>query len=426
MRILIKNTRMVSPDVPTSQKAKSILVEDGIIAEIKAGIDPKVDHCISSENSYTSPGWVDVGAQIAEPGYEQREDIDSVTNAAAAGGFTSILSLPNTSPVVQTKSDLKYIFKKSEDKVCKIIPMAAISMNCQGEDMTEMYDLHHAGAIAFTDGLKGMQNSGLLKRALEYVQAFDGLLLVHPSDGNLTSGAQIHEGIVSTSLGMRGFPAVAEEMMVSRDLKLLEYTGGKLHFLNISTMQSVALIKNAKKQGLNVTCSVPVINLCFEDDALQTFDTNFKVMPPLRNALHRKALWKGLEDGTIDFVCSNHVPLESDHKELEFPYAKFGVTQLETSFALLNTLGLKKLSPEMIVKLFSTNARNVFKMEQPKLEIGANAELTVFDSEMTWTYKTQQILSKSKNNPMVNKALKGKAIATIRGNRIFAHKNIGN
>jgi dihydroorotase len=248
MRILIKDTIILHPDAEPSQGRQSILIEDGVITEIKSKISAKVDNIIESGNSFTSSGWVDVGTNIGEPGYEHREDIESVTKAAAAGGYTMLLSSPNTLPVTQSKSDVLFIKQKSEDKITNIRPMGALSIDCLGKDMTEMFDLHDGGAVAFTDGAKSIQDSGFLKRALEYVQAFDGLVLHSPINGTFQTGWQMHEGLVSTSMGMKGIPPVAEEMMVGRDIKLLQYTGGKLHLYNISTLQSVDLIRKAKNK----------------------------------------------------------------------------------------------------------------------------------------------------------------------------------
>ena len=421
MRILIKDTTIIHPDADPSQEKQSILIEDGVIKEIKHKITAKVDKTIESQDSYTCSGWVDAGTHIGEPGFEHREDIDSVTGAAASGGYTAIISSPNTSPVVQSKSDIAFIKRKTEEKLTGIFPMAALSVNCEGKDMAELFDLHDGGAIAFTDGNKSIQDAGLLKRGLEYVQAFDGLILHDPVNGSFSAGWQMNEGIMSTSLGMRGLPSIAEEMMVERDIKLLQYTGGKLHIANISTKNSVELIKNAKKQGLNMTCSVPVMNLCFDDSYLADFDANFKISPPLRSKEDIVALWKGLQDGTIDFVSSNHVPIENDLKDLEFPYAKFGVIQLETAYGLLSGMAGKKLSPALTAKIFSHNPRKIFRLSQPLIAAGEIAELTVFDPSFTWVYDQQNIISKSRNNPMVGKKLSGKAIASIRGKCIFAH-----
>lgn len=420
MRVLIKNTKIVHSDASLSDTIQDILIENGIITDIKANISAKADYVVETETGYTSSGWIDVGTRIGEPGNEHREDIDSVTEAGAAGGYTSLISSPNSSPVTQTKSDILFIRQKSADKTTQILPMAALSVDCAGKDIAELYDLHTSGAIAFTDGPKSIQDAGFVKRALEYVQAFDGLILHAPLNDSFNPGWQMHEGTVSTSLGMKGLPETAEIMMTERDIRILEYTGGKLHLWNISTAESVEMVRKAKKQGLKITCSVPVMNLCFEDEELSGFDTNFKVSPPLRTTKHRQALLKGIADGTIDFVTSEHVPLENDVKDLEFPYAKFGAIQLETAYALLQTFNKKYITPQLTAQIFSHNVNKIFKLHQPEIRKGEKANLTVFDPGKVWTFETGNNHSKSSNSPVLNKKLTGKAVATLRENHIFA------
>lgn len=420
MRILIKNTKIVRHNAAVSDVEQDILIENGIISKIEPGINDSADRIVEAKDCYTSSGWADAGTRIGEPGNEHREDIISVTEAGAAGGYTSIISAPNNIPVTQTKSDILFIKQKSADKLVQILPMAALSADCAGKDIAELYDLHSSGAAAFTDGPKSIQDASFLKRALEYVQAFDGLILHAPVNDSFNPGWQMHEGAVSTSLGMKGLPETAEIMMIERDIRLLEYTGGKLHLWSISTQQGVELVRKAKKQGLRISCSVPVMNLCYDDTALEGFDTNYKVNPPLRNTAHQTALWKGIQDGTIDFVTSEHVPLENDVKDLEFPYAKFGAIQLETAYALLQTFHKKLMTPQLTARIFSHNVNKVFNLTQPEIKTGEYANLTVFDPAKNWTYTTENKRSKSTNSPVINKKLTGKAVATIRGNLIFA------
>ncbi|HMG17064.1 MAG TPA: dihydroorotase, partial [Saprospiraceae bacterium] len=283
MRILIKDTFIINNLSGNTLKKQSILIEDGVITDISNKIDVKADHVIDALNMFTSPGWLDIGTQIGEPGNEHREDIQSVTNAAAAGGYTAIAPFPNTVPVIQSKADVSFLKERSDIKVTLIYPIGALSKDCAGKDMTELYDMHAAGAVGFSDGPKSIQDAGLMKRTLEYVQAFNGLILHQASDSSLSDGGQIHEGEISTSLGMKGIPSLAEELLIERDLSLLEYTGGKLHFANISTARSVELIRKAKKDGLQVTTSVAVMNLGYDDSYLTEFDSNYKVLPPLRS-----------------------------------------------------------------------------------------------------------------------------------------------
>ena len=419
MRILIKDTFIIDSNTSKSPSKQSILIENGIITEISSKLDVKVDQVIDGSNSYCSPGWVDIGAQIGEPGYEHREDIQSVTKAAAAGGYTALVSFPNTKPVVQTKADITFLKQRTENTVTAILPIGALSNDCEGKEMTEMYDMHSSGAVGFSDGPKSIQDSGLMKRSLEYVQSFNGLIFHQASDSSLSQGGQIHEGEMSTSLGMKGIPSLAEELLIERDLRLLEYTGGKIHFSNISTERSVELIRKAKKEGLNVSASISVMSLSFTDEALSGFDANYKILPPLRSESDRNALIKGLKDGTIDCINSNHVPLEADVKELEFPYAKFGAIQLETT--LSGIMGAKGLNatPQMLFEKLCLNPRKLLGMNVPEIAKGQKAELTIFDPEEVWAYEDKKIFSKSRNSPFLGKKLKGRVRATIRGNHIY-------
>ena len=419
MQILIKDTFIVDNKTTNNPKKQSILIEDGIITEISGKIDVKADKVIEASGMYTSPGWLDIGTQTGEPGYEHREDIQSVTNAAAAGGYTAIAPFPNTMPVIQTKADISFLKERSGNNVTLIYPIGALSLNCEGKEMTELYDMFSAGAVAFSDGPKSIQNSGLMKRSLEYVQAFKGLILHQASDSSLTDGGQIHEGEMSTSLGMKGIPSLAEELLIERDIRLLEYTGGKIHFANISTARSVDLIKKAKKEGLQVTASVAIMNLCYDDNYLSEFDSNFKVLPPLRSKSDKRALLKGLKDGTIDCITSNHVPLEADVKELEFPYAKFGAIQLETCLSSIICFTDLEATPSFLVEKLCIKPREILEIGIPKIEKGERAEITIFDLEKEWTYEEKSILSKSRNSSLIGKKLKAKVKATIRNNKLY-------
>ncbi len=419
MQILIKDTFIIDSLSGNNLKKQSILIEDGIITEISAKIDIKAEQVINASNMYTSPGWLDIGTQIGEPGFEHREDIMSVTKAAASGGYTAIAPFPNTKPVIQSKADISFLKERSDNKVTAIYPIGALSLDCAGKEMTELYDMFTAGAVAFSDGPKSLQDSGLMKRSLEYVQAFNGLIMHQASDGSLADGGQIHEGEVSTSLGMKGIPSLAEELLIERDLRLLEYTGGKLHFANISTARSVDLVRKAKREGLNVTASVAIMNLCYDDSYLSDFDTNYKVLPPLRSKSDKKALIKGVKDGTIDCINSNHVPLEADVKELEFPYAKFGAIQLETAYSSLMSLTELEVSPVLVFEKLCLKPREILGINLPKIAKGERAEITIFDPEKEWLYEERNIVSKSRNSPLIAHKLKAKVKATVRGSRFY-------
>lgn len=419
MRLLIKDCFIIDSTNNKAPSKQSILIENGIITEIASSISTKADQVIDANGMFCSPGWLDMGTQIGEPGYEHREDIISVTNAAAAGGFTAIASFPNTKPVIQTKADISFLKQRTENAVTAILPIGALSNDCAGKEMTEMYDMYSSGAVGFSDGPHSIQDAGLMKRSLEYVQSFDGLILHQASDSSLSLGGQIHEGIMSTSLGMKGIPSLAEELLIERDISLLEYTNGRIHFMNVSTARAVELIKEAKKEGLNVTASISVMSLSFTDEALMGFDSNYKVLPPLREESDRKALIKGLKDGTIDCINSNHVPLEADLKEIEFTYAKFGAIQLETTLsAIIGANGLSA-TPEMIAEKLAINPRKVLGIKLPEIAKGEQAEITIFDPSEVWVYEEKEIVSKSKNSPFIGQKLKGRVKATIRGKQMY-------
>ena len=386
--LLIKGATIVEPGSKLNGKKRDILINKGLIESIKTKLNVPGAEVIEGKGLCVSIGWVDMGVQVGHPGYEHRETLDTAAKAAMAGGFTGIVCQPNSLPVVHSKSEVLYL-KNARQEVVDFYPIGAISQNCGGEDITEMYDMHEAGAIAFSDGKKSIQNGGLMMRALQYVKAFDGLIVNHPHDKSLTLGAQMHEGTISTSLGMRGFPSIAEELMLQRDLYLLEYTDSRLHVANISTAGSVDLVKKAKAKGMSISSSVAIMNLIEDDSALMEFNTNFKVLPPLREKSDIKALKKGLKNGTIDIICSNHIPWEEEAKNLEFPYAKFGAIGMETTYALCNTSLGDEFSQEDIVQFLAYNPRKVLRLPIPKIAEKAPANLTVFHPKQKWTLKEQ-------------------------------------
>lgn len=305
--LLIKNARIVDPGHPLNGKKRDLLIKNGRVAEIKARLSAASGAEVwDVSGACLSLGWLDLGVHTCDPGLEHREDFQTVAKAAMAGGFTALACLPNTEPVLHSKSEVQYVRNSTRDSLVDFYPIGAVSHNCEGKDITEMYDMHHSGAVAFSDGSNAIQNNGLMMRALQYVKAFDGVILNQPHDLSIASNGQVHEGEVSTSLGIKGIPDMAEEMMVQRDLYLAEYTDSRVHIANVSTANSVALIQRAKRKGVKVTASVAVMNLVFDDSTVLDFDPNYKVLPPLRRKSDISALKKGLKNGTIDIVASNH------------------------------------------------------------------------------------------------------------------------
>lgn len=411
--LLIKNATIVDTQSTLNGKKRDLLIEKGKIKKIGTRLPIEKAKVISAKDLHVSLGWFDIGVQVGEPGYEHREDLESLTNAAAAGGYTGLACFPNTLPVVQSKADI--VFLKNHAKLVDLHPIGVISQDCKGKDIAELYDMANAGAIAFSDGKKAIQSSGLMKRSLEYVKGIDSLIINHPHDEELAEGGQMHEGSVSTSLGMKGLSTMAEEMMLKRDLDLLAYTDSRLHVHNISSADAVTLIKNAKKKGLNVTASVAAVNLIYDHQALESFNTNFKVKPPLRTQTDIKALIKGVKEGTIDCISTNHVPLEEEVKKVEFLYASFGMIGLETTFALLHTLLAKQLSLELLIERLVYHPRKVVRLPIPELVEGAVANLTLFSPNFEWTLTKKDIFSKSKNTPFIGQQMKGKVIGVING-----------
>jgi dihydroorotase len=413
MQLLLKNIRICSGQKIAGPQ--DIRISDGIIQAIGKNLpmEPGVQEISFPGQVYASAGWMDVGVHTGDPGYEHREDLRTATQAAAAGGFTAIACAPNTLPVVDSKGSVVYIQNKTAGLPVSVFPIGAISIGAKGADLAELYDMHAAGAIAFSDGRMPVQDAGLLLRALQYVQAFQGLIMHQPHHNSIAAGGQMHEGLISTQLGMRGMAALAEEVAVQRDLSLLEYAGGRLHLHLVSTKKGVEMVRAAKAAGLPVTASVAVANLCFTDEALVDFDSNWKVKPPLRDETHRQALLEGLADGTIDFICSNHTPWDQEMKNVEFPFAEFGMIGLETAFALCRTFLEKELPLEQLVQRWAVGPRAVLGLPVPEIKPGARAELTLFDPEQAWTFAEKDIRSKSVNTPFVGQKFKGKVLGIL-------------
>jgi dihydroorotase len=417
--VLLKNVVIFAPDSDLHGRSKDIFIENGIIKKVTNHFDAPIGtQIIEKQGMHVSMGWMDVGVLAGDPGFEHREDLESVSQAAAAGGFTAIALYPNTNPTIDSKSSVLYIKNKNHNPLTSIYPIGALSVGCQGKDITEMMDMQQAGAIAFADGHRSVQNAGLLMRGLQYAKACNALIINVPHDETIGGHGQMNEGIVSTSLGLTGLPAMAEELMIQRDLHLVAYTGGRLHFAGISTEHSVELIRAAKRKGLKISASVNIMNLCFTDSALSTFDAHYKVMPPLRTNSDVEALIRGLKDGTIDFISSGHTPVEIEKKNLEFPYAKFGVIGLESFFGLVNLYLHKKLSIHTIIQRMTTVPRQLFGLELPKIEEGAMADFTLFNPNESYIFENKHIYSKSKNTPLIGKTLKGKVLGVIKNKNI--------
>ncbi|MBO9571931.1 MAG: dihydroorotase [Chitinophagaceae bacterium] len=418
MKVLIKQARIVDPSSKLHDSIQDILIESGIITNIASGINTDADKIIEGKQLYVSPGWTDIFASFADPGYEHKETLESGANAAAAGGFTDVFVIPNTKPVTDNKSQVEYIHRNSGAYPANIHPIGAISKNTEGRDLAEMYDMRNSGAVAFSDGTNPVQSAGLLLKALQYVKAFDGVVIQIPDDKTVGQHGLVNEGLVSTRLGLAGKPIMAEELLVARDIKLARYAESKLHFTGVTSPRSLEYIKRAKDAGLNVTCSVTPYHLFFNDEALDNYDTNLKVYPPLRSVKEQTALQKAVEDGTIDCIATHHMPHEYDSKVLEFEYAKNGMIGLETCYPVLKTI-LPSVKESRWVELLSINPRKIFGLKQPAVKQKEEACLTIFSPEGKTTIERSFFYSKSVNSPFIGKELTGKIIGTIRKENVF-------
>lgn len=415
MNVLIKSATIVDPKSDFHNQTLDILIEKGTIAKIAKDIaNPKNIKEINLENLHVSQGWFDSSVCFGEPGFEERETIEIGLKTAAHSGFTAVAVNANTNPVIDTNADISFLKGKANGNAVKLYPIGALTKSSQGEDLAELYDMKNAGAVAFYDYQKPISNPNLMKLALLYVSNFDGLVMSFPQESKISGLGVMNENRTSTSLGLKGNPALAEELQISRDLFLLEYTGGKLHIPTLSTAKSVDLIRKAKQNKLNVSCSVAIHNLLFTDEDLSTFNTNFKVLPPLRSQSDIDALIEGLKDGTIDMVTSDHNPMDIEHKKVEFDFAKYGTIGLETAFgALQNCLTIKK-TIELLTK-----GKERFGINSTTINVGNKADLTLFNPNVSYKFTKEQILSTSKNSIFENFQLKGKAYGIIANDQVI-------
>lgn len=417
MSLLIKEVKILDPQSSINNKIFNVFIKDGIIKSIDK-IEHRADQVIDGKGKWLIPGVFDMKANFTDPGLEYKEDIESGCNLAAQSGVTGIALSPNTAPIIQTKSQIKYIKAKSEHELTDLYPIVAVTVDTNGEDLTEMNDLYVSGAIAFSDGDKSLWHTDILVKSLIYVQKFDGLIINLPEDTMMTRFGTMNEGIVSTGLGLRGKPALAEHLMIKRDLDLLAYAGGKIHFSNISSSESVKLIKKAKAEGLNVTCDVSIHHLIHTDQDISTYDANYKINPPLREEKDRKELIKGIKKGVIDAIVSAHNPQDEESKKLEFDRAEDGIIGLQT--LLPSLISLKdELNPEDWIDKISVNPRNILKLAPAKIEEKQTANLTLIDPKAKWKYDKTSNLSKSLNSPLLDQELTGRVLATVNGTKQF-------
>ena len=400
-----------------NSKVNILIDSKGYVKKIsKNKISDKVKKVVDLEGLFISESWFDFNANFCDPGYEYKENLKSGVHVAINSGFLDVLITPNTNPIIQTKADVSYIQEKSLNNFCKIHPSAAISKNFNGKDLNDIFDLHNSGVKAFTNSYSCKESSEMIMNSLLYLNQIDTLLITKPKDRTFSDGV-VNNGYYSNTVGLKGIPRISESIAVERDLSILEYVGGKIHFSGISTKESVSIIRNAKTKKLNVTCDVPIHNLILDDSNVVSFDPNYKVDPPLRTKDDIDALIDGVNDGTIDIIASHHEPQDIDTKKCEFEKANFGVISLQTFFSNIVQLS-RKIPLENLIKTFSTNPKKILGVETYSVVEGSKASFTVFDPDGSWDYNENSNLSKSINSPWLNWSLKGKVKAVIKDNRI--------
>jgi len=422
MQVHIRKARVIDPQSDFHDKVVDLLVEEGFIKDIATSITAKSATVIEAKGLCVSPGWVDVFADYCEPGFEHKETIASGIDAATAGGFTDVLLAPNTQPSLSTKSIIHYVLGKAAGGIVNLHPIGAVSQNTEGKDLGEMMDMRENEAVAFSDGWKPVQNSNLMLKALEYVKAFHGTIIQIPVDAALAAGGLMNEGIVSTGLGMAGIPALAETLMVHRDIELLRYTASRLHITGVSTEESVDMIRRAKADGLAITCSVTPYHLALSDVWLRGYNSVYKVSPPLRAEADRMALIQGLKDGTIDCIASHHRPQEWDAKAKEFEYAADGMGVQEITFNILWDTLKEYIAIDRLVEAMTIIPRDIFGLEVREIKKGNKASLTVFTTGGRYTLKDADVQSASKNNPFIGKKLSGKVLGIINNGMFHLNK----
>lgn len=414
MKVLIQSAKIIAPQSAYHHQVKDIFIEDGKLSKIEDKITDQADQTVKADNLHVSLGWFDSGVSFGEPGYEERETLDNGLKVAAQSGFTGIVLNPDVFPVTDHHGAVSYLKSKSVASAVNLYPMGALTVNLEGRDLAEIYDMSLAGAVVFGDYKQPIQNANLLKIAFQYAQGFDGLIQSFPLEESLVGKGGINEGEVSIKMGLKAMPAFAEELQINRDLEILKYAGGKLHIPTISTKKGLERIEKAKSEGLDVSCSVALHNLFYTDEKVLGFDTHYKVLPPLRTDEDRKALIAAVKTGLIDMVTADHCPINIEHKKVEFELAKFGSLGLESAFGVLQQIfGLDK-SIEIL-----TAGRERFGIENPEFKIGAKAELTFFDPDTNYTREVENIQSLSKNSMYLGEKLTGKAMGVFSKNQLI-------
>jgi len=423
MTWLFKNVTLVDRSFSSTSGKLDVLISEGIIRKIGVDLVAPDAKVIVMDDLHVSIGWMDLGASHGDPGEEHRESLSSLRATAAAGGFTALAPWPDTYPRVDNKAAIHYLTQSNEQEAVEIFPIASLSEKGEGKEMAELMDLHKAGAIGFSDGLKPVDNAGLFYRALKYMNGFAGICIHFPMDFNLAVDGQIHEGRISALLGLPGIPDVAEDLMIQRDLSLLDYADGKLLLWGLSSKVGVDRLQKSEKLNQSLFAAVPIFNLVFSEDDLESFDVNFKLMPPLRTENDKMALKSAVLDGTIQLISSNHLPWESEHKKLEFPYASFGSISLQQIFQMLRT-HFSELPLINLVDILAYNPRRIFKVEIPVIQEGAKANLTFFLPNAKTVILKNDNTSLSENSPLWNETMNGKVVGVFNNGKLVLNDEV--
>lgn len=410
---LLKSATIIQPASSFHLQSKDILIIDGIIEKIEDSIAVESDfEVIAHPNLHVSAGWIDCKANLREPGEEWKETLASGAKAAEFGGFTRVIVSPATKQPIDSSNRVDYILNKSKDLAVEILPMGTLSHEHKGMELSEMYEMSQAGAIAFTDD-KHEVNTGLMAKSLLYAKNINKLIISFPNDTSLSKSGHMHEGETSTKMGLRGIPSLSEELRIKRDLALAEYQNAPIHFATISCKESVELIRDAKKKGTKVTCDIAAHQLSFTDESANEYDSNHKVLPPFREQTDIEALINGLNDGTIDAISSDHTPHDIEDKKLEFDLAQFGIIGLETAFASLISATKEKLELTQLIEKLTSGPAKIFGLINPEIKVGEKANLSLFNPDCKWIFEKEDIKSKSKNTPFVGTEFTGKALGII-------------
>ncbi|HKA02136.1 MAG TPA: dihydroorotase [Candidatus Solibacter sp.] len=415
MPIVIKNGRVIDPASHTDRIA-DVLIVDGRIAGVAPNLSSPKAEVYDATGMIVAPGFIDMHVHLREPGFEHAENIESGSRAAAAGGFTSICCMPNTKPVNDSATVTSYIAQQAKAKaVVNVYPIGAITRGSAGEELAALGAMKSAGAVAISDDGLPVMNARVMRRAMEFARSYDLPIIQHCEDLNLSAGGDMHEGAQSVRWGLRGIPAASEDVMVARDLVLAQLTGARYHVAHISTRNAIAMLEYARRSGLAVTCETTPHHFTLADEDMAAYDSNYKMKPPLRSSCHREAAVAGLANGTISAIATDHAPHAGSEKMQEFERCPFGIIGLETAIglALENLVATGKITLARMVELFTTGPESVMRLGRGTLAPGAPGDVTVFSTDVEWTYDVNQSASRSRNSPFDGKKFRGGPMATV-------------